>query len=177
MIYTFYFLHFLFSDTGHGVLYTSGSDGTLFSQSLDRHLYPNFLSISDFYRVLSMRGTYITTQMNPDNSMHSVISFNRGAEWRPLTQPLNVKNCPTGVTSCQLQISSVFSKMNQVSQVKTHLPLSSKYAKGLILVHGHTHQSLQTSPPDVYVSSDGGYNWIKVIWISSLYSALFLSMR
>ena len=150
-------------DTGHGILYTSGADGTLFSQSLDRHLYPNFLSITDFYRVLSMRGTYITTKMNEDNSMHTVISFNRGAEWRATTKPVNVK-CPPGLSECSLQISSVYSRMNQVNQVQTHLPLSSRYAPGIILVHGHTHKSLQTSLPDVYITSDGGYAWYKVIY-------------
>jgi hypothetical protein len=27
---------------------------------------------------------------------------------------------------------------------------------------GHVADGLQTSPPDVYVSSDGGYSWSKV---------------
>ena len=32
----------------------------------------------------------------------------------------------------------------------------------LLAVSGHVAESLQTTAPDVYVTSDGGYTWIKV---------------
>ena len=74
-------------DSGHGVLYTSGSDGVVYSESLLRHLYPNFGVIHDFYKVQSMRGVYITSQMSDDNSIHSMITFNRGATWQKIPRP------------------------------------------------------------------------------------------
>ena len=30
------------------------------------------------------------------------------------------------------------------------------------MISGHVAEALQNTPPDVYVTSDGGYNWIKV---------------
>ncbi len=32
----------------------------------------------------------------------------------------------------------------------------------VVALTGQVADGLQTSPPDVYVSSDGGYSWIKV---------------
>ena len=49
----------------------------------------------------------------------------------------------------------------------------SSFTSGIILVHGHVADALQTSDPDVYVTSDGGYNWIKVC----PYKLLFIGKR
>ena len=76
-------------DTGHGTLYTSGSEGIVYSESLRRHLYPNFGQIHDFYKVKSMRGVYITSQMSDDDSIHTMISYNRGASWQKIPKPDN----------------------------------------------------------------------------------------
>ena len=75
------------TDTGHGTLYTSGSEGIIYSESLRRHLYPNFGQIHDFYKVKSMRGVYITSQMSDDDSIHTMISYNRGAQWQKIPKP------------------------------------------------------------------------------------------
>ena len=46
----------------HGTLYTSGSNGTVFSESLERHLFTHN-TLTDFYRVKGMRGIFITAQV------------------------------------------------------------------------------------------------------------------
>ena len=86
MILIFIFISML--DTGHGTLYTSDSSGIIFSESLEQHLYPNYRDITDFYRVQSIRGTYLASQLAGDKSIHTVITFNRGANWHNITRPV-----------------------------------------------------------------------------------------
>ncbi|VDL91239.1 unnamed protein product [Schistocephalus solidus] len=74
-------------DTGYGTLYVSDSTGTVFSESLRRHLYPNHSPVTDFFRVASMRGTFLATQLNPDSTLRTVITHDRGATWKPLPIP------------------------------------------------------------------------------------------
>ncbi|VUZ56725.1 unnamed protein product [Hymenolepis diminuta] len=74
-------------DTGHGILYVSDSTGTVFTESLRRHFYPNQATVTDFFRVLSIPGTFLATQMNPDTTLRTVITHNRGATWQPLPVP------------------------------------------------------------------------------------------
>ena len=79
-------------DTGHGTLYTSDATGIIFSESLQRHLYPNIIEgaeVTDFYRVQSLRGVYLASQMEDDNSIHTMITFNRGGRWQPVKRPKN----------------------------------------------------------------------------------------
>ena len=70
-------------DNTVGTLFTSGSDGDFYTQSLTDHVS------EDFYKVLSMNGVYITTQKQSDQSLTTLISLDRGAEWKPIT----VKDC------------------------------------------------------------------------------------
>ena len=79
-----------FADTGHGTLYTSDATGVIFSESLKRHLYPNFRDVTDFYRVRSMRSVYLASQLESDKSIHTVITFDRGATWQPVKRPAGV---------------------------------------------------------------------------------------
>lgn len=74
-------------DTGRGTLYTSDATGIIFSESLKNHLYPNYEDLTDFYRVQSMRGVYIASQLMKDDSIRTVISFDRGSEWQPIKRP------------------------------------------------------------------------------------------
>ncbi|XP_013401133.1 sortilin [Lingula anatina] len=143
-------------DTGHGTLYISDSSGIVFTESLEKHLYPNYLDLTDFYKVESMRGVYIASQMSDDNSIHSMISFDRGAEWKPIKAPPGVP-CHK---ACYLQIHNHYSIARNIPAKP---PLSSKSAVGIILAHGHVADALQNTPPDVFVSDDGGYNWIKAL--------------
>ncbi|XP_061187283.1 sortilin-like isoform X1 [Saccostrea echinata] len=146
-------------DTGHGTLYTSGALGVVYSESLPKHLYPNYGDVTDFYRVESMRGVYITSQINEDNSIHSMISYNRGATWQKLPRPNNAP-CKDEKKPCHLQIHGTYSIQRGVIASP---PLSTKAAPGIVLVHGHVADALQTTHPDVYVTSDGGYTWAKAL--------------
>ncbi|XP_070193615.1 sortilin-like isoform X2 [Littorina saxatilis] len=146
-------------DTGHGTLYTSASKGIFFSTSLQRHLYPNFNSITDFYKVTSMQGTYIASQLDKDNSIHSVITFDLGGEWHPLTKPEGTK-CRDDAKECSLQIHNTYSLHRGVN---AHPPMSADDAIGLIIVNAHAAANLQITDPDVFISSDGGYSWRKAL--------------
>ena len=37
-----------------------------------------------------MRGVYLASQIDDDNSIHSVITFDRGASWQPVKRPQGV---------------------------------------------------------------------------------------
>jgi sortilin len=155
------YIHVDNNDTrGDGTLFTSDSDGRVFSQSLRNHFYPSIEITSDFYKVKSMRGTYIVSQLNADRSIRSLITFNRGAEWKQIKKPENEPCHNKEKSECYLQITGKLSLRNNI---KSSLPLSSESALGIVLVHGHLASSLKTSRSDVYISSDGGYNWIKAL--------------
>jgi len=142
-------------DTGKGTLFLSDATGVRFSKSLENHLYPNFQDLSDFYPVQSMRGVYIANQLQSDNSIHTVVSYNRGADWQPIERPKGVP-CADENQKCYLHVHNAYSRSRGI---RANPPMSISNAIGLILVHGHVAASLQTSDPDVFVSSDGGYNW------------------
>nr|CAH8847160.1 unnamed protein product [Trichobilharzia regenti] len=255
------------NDTGYGALFISDITGTVFSESLRHHLYPNHAPVTDFYRVASMRGTYLATRLNPDRTLYTVITHDRGASWHALGTPLNVQDTcqtkptttlmtttatatmkssdtgnvdssmtsvrmknnriigtqsdgnsvangedvankgnlanadnnllnpslnllkdasvtketnttpneiwrpdpnmgdsvvtdPSSVKTCGLQISNQFSIKNRVIASP---PLSIAAAPGLILAHGHVATHLKNTPADVFVSSDGGYTWLKAL--------------
>ena len=65
----------------------SDSTGTVFTESLRRHFYPNHATVTDFFRILSIPGTFLATQMNPDTTLRTVITHDRGATWGPLPVP------------------------------------------------------------------------------------------
>lgn len=68
----------------------SDATGIVYSESLQRHLFPNSFfgqDVTDFYRVQSLRGVYLASQMEPDNSIHTMITYNRGGLWSPVTRP------------------------------------------------------------------------------------------
>jgi len=48
-------------DTGKGAVYVSDSSGTVFSKSLSNNLYPNGDDVTDFVKVDSMNGVYLTS--------------------------------------------------------------------------------------------------------------------
>ncbi|XP_033104072.1 sortilin-like [Anneissia japonica] len=147
-------------NNGYGEIYTSDADGIVFSISLERHLYPNGGDVTDFYRVESIRGVYLASQILEDQTVRTKITFNRGAEWG------NVKiqsgnHCEGNDENCYLQIHNKFS---QTQGVNTPMgPLSNPNAVGLILVHGHPGLELHSTLPDVYITEDGGYSWRKVL--------------
>ncbi|CAL1538547.1 unnamed protein product [Lymnaea stagnalis] len=148
-------------DTGHGVLYTSSSDGIVYSESLRNHLFPNYNSIHDFYKVESIRGVYLASQMSEaDKSIHTVITYNRGGEWTNVTRPEGVECKNAEQDGCYLQIHNAYSVHRGIIG---RPPNSQKEAYGIVLVHGHVASNLQTTPPDVFLSTNGGYQFKRVL--------------
>ncbi|XP_037552104.1 sortilin [Nematolebias whitei] len=142
-------------DTYFGTMYTSDDRGILFSKSLERHLFDGQRK-SDFTNITSLRGVYLTNKLDVDGHVRSVISFNRGGTWRQLNKPDNV-NCGDHVKKCNLHIHGEHSRNNRIVPM---LALSEPTAIGLVIAHGTVGDSLSSSQhPDVFVSSDGGYNW------------------
>ncbi|XP_073336511.1 sortilin [Pagrus major] len=142
-------------DTFFGTMYTSDDRGILFSKSLERHLFDGHRK-SDFTNITSLRGVYLTNKLDDDGRIRSVISFNRGGTWRQLNRPENV-DCGEQVQRCNLHIHGEHSRNNRIVPM---LALSEPTAIGLVIAHGTVGDSLSSSQhPDVFVSSDGGYNW------------------
>ncbi|XP_076015011.1 sortilin [Genypterus blacodes] len=141
-------------DTFFGTMYTSDDRGVLYSKSLERHLFGGHRK-SDFTNITSLRGVYLTNKLDEDGRIRSVISFNRGGEWRQLNKPDNVECSDT--VNCNLHIHGEHSRYNRIIPM---LPLSEPTAVGLVIAHGSVGDSLSSSQhPDVFVSSDGGYRW------------------
>nr|XP_054595714.1 sortilin [Nothobranchius furzeri] len=142
-------------DTYFGTMYTSDDRGILFSKSLERHLFDGQRK-SDFTNITSLRGVYLTNRLDIDGRIRSVISYNRGGTWRQLNKPDNV-DCEERVKSCNLHIHGEHSRNIRIVPM---LALSEPTAVGLVIAHGSVGDSLSsTQHPDVFVSSDGGYNW------------------
>lgn len=49
------------ADSGVGTIYVSDNRGTVFSKSLERHLYTTTGSDTDFTAIASLRGVYMTS--------------------------------------------------------------------------------------------------------------------
>lgn len=49
------------ADSGVGTIYVSDDRGTVFSKSLERHLYTTTGSDTDFTAISSLRGVYMTS--------------------------------------------------------------------------------------------------------------------
>ncbi|CAB1314935.1 unnamed protein product [Coregonus sp. 'balchen'] len=152
-------------DTGIGTIYISDDRGTLYSKSLERHLYTATGGDTDFTNVTSLRGVYMTSVLTEDGSVETVVSFDQGGEWRPLQRPRN-SPCDAETTTnrpdrCSLHIHALYSismKMNVPL-----LPLTQSNAIGLILAHGSVGDPASVLSPDVYVSDDGGYSWLRAL--------------
>ncbi|XP_058273116.1 sortilin isoform X2 [Hemibagrus wyckioides] len=142
-------------ETYFGTVYTSDDRGILYSKSLDRHLFGGERK-SDFTNVTSLRGVYLTNVFEEDGRICTVITFNNGGQWWPLKKPKNME-CEESIKKCNLHIHGEHSHYSGISPM---LPLSHPSAVGLIIAHGSVGESISASKPDVYVSSDGGYNWI-----------------
>ncbi|XP_067387624.1 sortilin [Emydura macquarii macquarii] len=150
-------------DTGYGTIYTSDDRGIIYSKSLERHLYTRIGSETDFTNVTSLRGVYITSVLSEDNSIHSVITFDRGGEWLPLRKPVNAKCDSTAKNKeeCSLHIHALYSISMKLKVPM--LPLSEPNAVGIIIAHGSVGDAISVVLPDVYISDDGGYTWARML--------------
>ncbi|XP_037803738.1 sortilin-related receptor-like isoform X3 [Penaeus monodon] len=166
-----------------------------FSLSLERILYFNpstnwvdtWLSevasetFADLHPVEGIRGVFIASQLVSDFSkipsrlrpehLSSLITFNQGAQWKPLQPPQkdaygNTINCKRE-SNCSLHVSQELSHLYP----STHdLPvLSKKSAPGLIIATGTIGASLKGHPA-LYLSSDAGINWFEVLKGNYLYT-------
>ncbi|TKS77504.1 Sortilin Precursor [Collichthys lucidus] len=150
-------------DTGFGTIFVSDDRGTVYSKSLERHLYTTTGGDTDFTNVTSLRGVFISSVLAEDNSVQSVVSFDQGGEWVPLQKPSNTKCDATAKDpdKCSLHIHAAYSTAMRLNVPM--LPLSEPNAVGLILAHGSVGDAISVMKPDVYVSDDGGYTWIKAL--------------
>ncbi|XP_077566227.1 sortilin isoform X1 [Stigmatopora nigra] len=156
-------------DTYFGTMYTSDDRGILFSKSLERHLFDGQRK-SDFRNITSLRGVYLTNKLDKDGRIRSVISFNRGGTWHQISKPHNVECGKEVKNQCNLHIHGEHSRMNRIIPM---LLLSEPTAVGLVIAHGTVGDCLASwQNPDVFVSSDGGYNWMGTLKGPHHYSIL-----
>uniref|UniRef100_A0A673N3K9 Sortilin-like n=1 Tax=Sinocyclocheilus rhinocerous TaxID=307959 RepID=A0A673N3K9_9TELE len=150
-------------DTGFGTIYVSDDRGTVYSKSLERHLYTTPGGETDFTNVTSLRGVFTTSVLVEDGSVQTVISFDQGGEWVPLKKPENTKCDSTAKDPemCSLHIHASYSTSMKLNVPM--LPLSEPNAVGLILAHGSVGDAISMMTPDVYVSDDGGYTWLQAL--------------
>ncbi|XP_061544055.1 sortilin-like isoform X2 [Phycodurus eques] len=149
-------------DSGIGTIYVSDDRGTVFSKSLERHLYTTTGSDTDFTTITSLRGVYMTSVLTEDGAVETMITFDQGAQWQTLRRPQN-SPCDTETSTnrpnrCRLHIHATYSTAMKMNVPM--LPLSQPSAVGLILGHGSVGDAESTVMPDVYVSDDGGYSWL-----------------
>ncbi|XP_044144258.1 sortilin [Bufo gargarizans] len=150
-------------DTGCGTIYTSDDRGIVYSKSLEKHLYTKTGGETDFTNVTSLRGVFMTSVLSEDNSIHSVISFDRGGEWSPINKPENTECDSTAKdkAKCSLHIHAQYS-MSQNLAVPLP-PLSEPNAIGIVIAHGSVGDAVSVANPNVYLSDDGGYSWTRVL--------------
>ncbi|XP_005924733.1 sortilin [Haplochromis burtoni] len=149
-------------DSGVGTIYVSDDRGTVFSKSLERHLYTTTGSDTDFTVIHSLRGVYMTSVLADDGTVETVITYDQGAKWQRLRRPEN-SHCNTDTSTnrpnrCRLHIHASYSTTMKMNVPM--LPLSQPSAVGLILAHGSVEDAESVLFPDVYVSDDGGYSWM-----------------
>ncbi|GLD64987.1 sortilin-like protein [Lates japonicus] len=149
-------------DSGFGTIYVSDDRGTVFSKSLERHLYTTTGSDTDFTAITSLRGVYMTSALTEDGAVETVITFDQGARWQTLRRPQN-SHCDTETSTnrpnrCRFHIHASYSTTMKMNVPM--LPLSQPNAVGLILAHGSVGDAESALSPDVYVSVDGGYSWL-----------------
>lgn len=150
-------------DTGFGTIYVSDDRGTVYSKSLERHLYTTTGGDTDFTNVTSLRGVFITSILAEDGSVQSVVSFDQGGEWLPLQKPANTQCDSTAKDpdKCTLHIHAAYSTAMRLNIPM--LPLTESNAIGLIVAHGSVGDAISVMKPDVYVSDDGGYTWLQAL--------------
>lgn len=150
-------------DTGFGTIYVSDDRGMVYSKSLEHHLYTATGGDNDFTNVTSLRGVFMTSVLTEDGAVQTVVSFDQGGEWVPLTKP-ETSECDSTAKvkdKCSLHIHASYSISMKLNVPM--LPLSEPNAVGLIIAHGSVGDAISVLTPDVYVSDDGGYTWLRAL--------------
>uniref|UniRef100_A0A673WJ81 Sortilin 1a n=1 Tax=Salmo trutta TaxID=8032 RepID=A0A673WJ81_SALTR len=136
-------------DTGIGTIYISDDRGTLYSKSLERHLYTATGGDTDFTNVTSLRGVYMTSVLTEDGSVETVVSFDQGGEWRPLQRPRNSRCDTETATNHLCHLGTSYTLSPKITQTQAH-PMD-------------VGDPVSVLSPDVYVSDDGGYSWLRAL--------------
>ncbi|XP_065840333.1 VPS10 domain-containing receptor SorCS3-like [Oscarella lobularis] len=147
-------------------LYMSEQKGISFSLTVD-----DVLTNSDqnweshhasvyMYKLAGIRGTYFVNQHKPDRSLTTIVTFDKGATWNPVSAPLtDLKGQDTNCVqpACSLQMSSrgIFSRSTAI---------------GLVWAQGNVGSNLKASA-GTFLSRDGGRTWRWVF--QSYYQASF----
>ena len=148
----------------YGTLFLSDSNGINFKMILENHFY-NFSvdrSFSDFQKIKSLPGAYLTTRFKNENQAESLISYNGGHTWDNLKTDCNKSDC-------NLQLHGRFSMSRGVEVLA---PISLSIVPGIVLAHGHVGDHLLLNKIDFYISTDGGHTWVKKFSGSYIYSIL-----
>ena len=90
---------------------------------------------------------------NLEDYKRTLISFNNGGSWRPLSPPsFDASGRPLSCVGCSLHLFIDSTHLIQGA-------VAPKTALGLIVAHGNVGNSLSHVNIGVYVSSDGGISW------------------
>jgi len=144
-------------------LYMSDQSGIHFSVSLKNVAFKvasNLMEQSyvDVFKIESMPGAFIANYLNGYNIYgqkltKTVISYNKGVNWYTVKAPSD-RGCRE---SDGCSISIVLESENTLG---TPMPLSSKYAVGLVLANAYEGNS---NNPYTIVSRDGGFSWHQLV--------------
>lgn len=141
------------------VLYVSGPDATHYTAALkdvvDAGSFGN--TIVDVYKVQGSNSTYIANYLNfslAPPQMTSVITFNKGAYWQPLT-------VSTYVDENGLTLALYTSR----AEYSIPLPLTHPQAPNIIIANGRVGGGdiPDLTSTGVYMSIDGGHGWFYVL--------------
>uniref|UniRef100_UPI00358DE0EF sortilin n=1 Tax=Myxine glutinosa TaxID=7769 RepID=UPI00358DE0EF len=146
-------------DEENGTVYTSDNRGAIFSKSMEHHYFPSNKHTSDFAKVNSLRGVYLSSQVMQDGNVKTVITYDQGGVWQSLPKPQNEECIGSG--ECHLHLHGATSILRGLPVPQA--PLSEANAVGIILAHGSVGEALSSAEPDVYVSDDGGYTWARAL--------------
>eukprot|EP00118_Oscarella_pearsei_P002351 m.10303 g.10303 ORF g.10303 m.10303 type:complete len:970 (+) comp22172_c0_seq1:130-3039(+) len=147
-------------------LYLSESKGISFSLTVgdvltnsDQNWLDHKASVF-LYKLEGIRGTYFANRNQNDESITTIVTFDKGATWNPISAPqtdLNGKDTNCNQASCFLQMSS-----RGITSMET--------APGLVWAQGNLGSSVRRSA-GTFLSRDGGKTWR---WIfNSFYQASF----
>ena len=163
-------------------LYISDVTGTKYSLSLENVIYFNpkgahsdtwlryfaHEAFADVTKVETLRGVYIANQQtnttfNLENQ-RSVITFDKGGEWQPLSSPEkdldgHPSNCSKN-SNCSLHLTQEFSRLFPGSRASDIM--SKKSAPGIVIGMGVIGKNLRHDP-DMFISSNAGYTWHQVL--------------
>eukprot|EP00028_Trichosphaerium_sp_Am-I-7-wt_P012491 CAMPEP_0168539262 /NCGR_PEP_ID=MMETSP0405-20121227/21719_1 /TAXON_ID=498012 /ORGANISM="Trichosphaerium sp, Strain Am-I-7 wt" /LENGTH=935 /DNA_ID=CAMNT_0008568783 /DNA_START=31 /DNA_END=2838 /DNA_ORIENTATION=+ len=145
-----------FSGTTKELYAAQGSDSTLTLSLSDYYAPFDYPLAGSLQELASIPGAYIAQTTNDEDQQKTVISFDNGGVWTPLTPPEDEREMciDNSLESCSLNIF-VRNFFNPRTFVWTR-----DTAIGIVVVRGNVGPFLDTdSPIYTYLSRDGGVTW------------------